>query len=176
MTVIDDIKQSKAYILGVVAFATAVAGFLTQALHFRTEPTILVVAGFSFLILYIGFLIKRSEDRQEEARKKHRSEENQQMTQIMSSLNRLEEGSVENQRAITRVEMNDLIAREPHNHDTIIAYAERYFISLRGDWKQTDRFLNWVESENKQGRPVHVPEALFTNVQAKYARERAETR
>lgn len=171
MNVIEDIKTSKTYILGVLAFATAVAGFLTQVWHFAPEPTILIVAGFTLLILYLGFLINRSEKRQSLALKQHEDLSQGQVAQILGSLERLENGSIENQRSLIRIEMNQFIETEPQNHDTILAYAERYFLELKGDWKQTDKFLQWIDKENEAGRKVYVPTELLTNVNNKYKGE-----
>lgn len=89
-------------------------------------------------------------------------------------LKKIENNGLENQRSLMRLEMDNLMVREPYNHDTIIAYAERYFLDLNGDWKQTDRFLDWVEKENKAGRPVHIPPELFSNVHTKHTRERID--
>ena len=46
--------------------------------------------------------------------------------------------------------------QHPHNHDTILKMAEKYFITLKGDWYETNRFLDWVEKEN-----IHLPPSLI---------------
>lgn len=171
-SVIDDIKQSKGYILGVISFATAVGAFLTQVMHFALEPTVASVFGLAAMILYMGFLMRRSEERQCKALKEHEVVSQGEIQKFVDILKKIENDGIENQRSLMRLEMDNLMAREPYNHDTIIAYAERYFLDLNGDWKQTDRFLNWVEKENEAGRPVHIPPELFSNVHIKHTRER----
>ena len=171
-SVIDDIKQSKGYVLGVISFATAVGAFLTQVMHFKPEPTIASVFGSAAVILYIGFLMRRSEERQCKALREHEAISQGQIQQFVGMLEKIENDGLENQRALMRLEMDNLMAREPYNHDTIIAYAERYFLDLNGNWKQTDRFLDWVEKENEAGRPVHIPPELFSNVHIKHTNER----
>ena len=171
-SVIDDIKQSKVYVLGVISFATAVGAFLTQVMHFKPEPTIASVFGSAAVILYIGFLMRRSEERQCKALREHEAISQGQIQQFVGMLEKIENDGLENQRALMRLEMDNLMAREPYNHDTIIAYAERYFLDLNGNWKQTDRFLDWVEKENEAGRPVHIPPELFSNVHIKHTNER----
>lgn len=171
-SVIDDIKQSKVYILGVISFATAVGAFLTQVMHFKPEPTIISVFGLAAMILYIGFLMHRLEERQCKALREHETVSQGEIQKFVDMLKKIENDGLENQRALLRLEMDNLMAREPYNHDTIIAYAERYFLDLNGDWKQTDRFLDWVEKENNAGRPVHIPSELFSNVHIKHTNER----
>lgn len=166
-TVFDDIKESKAYILGVIAFATAVAGFLTQIWHFAPEPTVLIVAGFAILILFLGDLIKRSEKRQEQALKSHEDISSKQVQQILDSLQRLENGNLENQRSCLRIELTNEIKRHPQNHDTIMKIAERYFMpveegGLGGDWYLSSVFLEWAEKEG-----IRLPEVLKTNITSK---------
>ena len=171
-SVMDDIKSCKGYILGVIAFATTVAGFLTQVFHFKPEPTITAVSCFAVLVLYMGLLIRRSEQRQTRSLIRHEKWAEKQMDGYDEKLDKIIDFQKENQRSLIRIEMNQLIEREPYNHDTIIAYAERYFLELSGDWKQTDKFLDWVEKENKEGRSVHIPSELFVNVHTKHTRER----
>lgn len=173
-SVIDDIKQSKGYILGVISFATAVGAFLTQVMHFKPEPTIISVFGLAAMILYIGFLMHRLEERQCKALREHETVSQGEIQKFVDMLKKIENDGLENQRALLRLEMDNLMAREPYNHDTIIAYAERYFLDLNGDWKQTDRFLDWVEKENEAGRSVHIPPELFSNVHTKHTRERID--
>lgn len=166
-SVIDDIKQGKGYILGVLAFATAVGTFLTQVMHFRTEPTLIAISGFALTILFIGWLVQQSENRQEQSLKAHQSESAEMIMCCKKDLKYLKQMAIESQRSTTRIEMNDMIARHPDNHDTILQYAERYFITLNGDWVETSAFFEWVESENEAGRRVHVPPQLLANVNAK---------
>ena len=159
MSALEDINQGKGYILGVLAFATAAGAFLTQVVNLRTEPTLIAVAGVALTILFIGWLVQRSEN--------HQSESMGMIECCKKDLEYLRTMAVENQRASLRIEMNDLIARDPANHDRILQYAERYFITYEGDWTQTDAFLAWVDKENALGRKVHVPPALLNNVSAK---------
>ena len=175
MSAIDDIKQAKGYILGLIAFATGVATFLTQVWHFKLEPTIILVAAFSLLVLAIGFLIHNSEKRQSGALKDHIVTADKKVDEIQKTLGEIKDITIENQKASLRIEMNNEIKRHPENHDTILRLAERYFCLLSGDWVQTDVFLNWVDAEKTQGRIVHVPSNLLRNVETKNQIERAES-
>ena len=169
--VIDDIKNSKGYILGVVAFATAISAFLTTVLGLAPEPTLISVAGGATVLLYIGWLIQKSEQRQSDALKAHEDFSLKKTEEIAKSLETIKEITIENQRASIRIEMNDTITRTPDNHDTILRYAERYFGELDGDWVETDLFMSWVDSENNAGRKVHANPELMKNITAKYLGE-----
>lgn len=168
MSVLDDIKALRTYILGVIAFATAVATFLIQIWHFRAEPTIVATTGFAILVLALSLLIHRSEARQTKALSEHEDMSQEQAREIIASLEELKKLSVENQRSSLRIEMNDMIVRHPENHDTILRYAEQYFITLNGNFVQTDIFMNWVDSENEQGRKVHLNPELSKDITKKY--------
>lgn len=172
MAVLDDIKTSKGYILGVLAFATAVGAFLTQVLHFRTEPTLAAVAFFALFVLYLSWLIDKSEKRQEQRMAEHNKEIGARLANYDETLSCLKDYAKETQLATLRIEMDNEMARNPANHDTILRYAEKYFIELGGDWVQTDKFWSWVESENDAGRTVHVPSVLMNNVMMKREAEK----
>lgn len=172
MAVLDDIKSSKGYILGVIAFATAVAGFLTQVLHFRPEPTITAVASLAIFVLFLSWLIDRSEKRQIKRLEEHNEKSDKRMDGFDDSIKCLVGYAKETQLSTLRIEMDNEIARNPANHDTILRYAERYFIELGGDWVQTDKFFAWAESEREAGRPVRMPPALMNNIQTKREAEK----
>ena len=171
MAVLDDIKSSKGYILGVIAFATAVGAFLTQVLHFKTEPTLASVAGAAVLVLYLAWLIQQSEKRQEARMKAHEDEMEVKMTGYDNQLATIIDICKENQLSSLRTEMDNEIARNPSNHDTILRYAEKYFIELGGDWVQTDKFFAWAESEKEAGRTVHMPPVLMNHIMTKREEE-----
>ena len=164
MAVIDDIKTSKGYIMGVVTFASAVGAFLTQIMHFKTEPTIITVACFAVMIIYLSWLIDKSEKRQLSRFERHREKVQKGLEEYDASLNRLIECTKETQLSTLRMEMSSTIYRTPENHDTILKYAEKYFVKLGGDWVQTDVFLQWANDENKKGRPVHIPMNIMSAV------------
>lgn len=164
MAVIDDIKTSKGYIMGVITFASAVGAFLTQIMHFKTEPTIITVACFAVMIIYLSWLIDKSEKRQLSRFERHREKVQKGLEEYDASLNRLIECAKETQLSTLRMEMNSAIYRTPENHDTILKYAEKYFVVLGGDWVQTDIFLQWVNDENKKGRPVHIPMHIMSAI------------
>lgn len=59
----------------------------------------------------------------------------------------------------TRTQMYIKMEHEPHNHDTILLIARRYFEELQGDWCATSDFLAWAEREN-----VKVPQSILDTI------------
>lgn len=55
----------------------------------------------------------------------------------------------------TRTQLIMLMEHQPHNHDTIIKVAERYFVSLKGDWYLTSLFKDWAKREG-----VSIPDNI----------------
>ena len=163
-SVINDIKSIKGHILGVIAFATGVSAYLIKICSFPESPTIVVASGISILMLVICWLINKAEQRNIERLKTHSQEVKRITDKYNSTLTKLQDMLLENTRSGLRVEMNTTMHFSPENHDTIIKMAERYFITLRGDWVETDVFLNWVDQEKNNGRPVHVPPQLLSAV------------
>jgi len=170
-TVLDDIKEVKGYILGVIGFAVAVSGFCTAIFHWQPEKITAVTAVAATVAISLAVLIQRAENRNIKRLETHQIDANKNWEEITVTLNDIKNLTIENQRSTLRLEMNSYIRNDPANHDTILAYGQKYFIDLNGDWKETDIFLNWAESETKKGRPVHVPSELLTNVQTKRLNE-----
>ena len=166
-TALEDVSAVKGYILGALAFAAAIAGFCTTVFGWELGKVTAVTAVAAVVFIALAVLIQRSENRNIERLDGHIKRAGDDMSSINNSLEYLKKMALENQLASIRIEMNTFIRDEPQNHDTILSYAERYFLTLEGDWKETDRFLEWVESEEKAGRKVHVPPALMLNVRNK---------
>ena len=168
---VEDLKTLKNYALGIAGFSTTISAILIQVFHTKPEPTIVCVIGFALALLLIGYLINKAEQRQALALKDHQGESEAIMQEFRDDLTYLKKMALENQRSGLRTEMNGEIYRNPANHDTILQLAHRYFIEMGGDWVQTDLFLNWVDNENKAGRPVHIPTELLQTVSAHKAAE-----
>ena len=50
--------------------------------------------------------------------------------------------------------------------------GEKYFVTLGGDWVETDIFQKWIDSENAVGRKVNVPPTLLANLSAKLSADK----
>lgn len=56
----------------------------------------------------------------------------------------------------TRTQLYFKMEHDPHNHDTILKIAHKYFVILKGDWVATIDFLAWAEKEG-----VKIPETIL---------------
>lgn len=56
----------------------------------------------------------------------------------------------------TRTQLIMLMEHQPHNHDTIIKVAERYFCQLQGDWYCTSLFRDWAKREG-----IEIPNQIY---------------
>lgn len=56
----------------------------------------------------------------------------------------------------TRTQLIMLMEHQPHNHDTIIKIAERYFCQLKGDWYMTSLFKDWAKAED-----IQIPAQIY---------------
>ena len=169
---VEDLKVLRNYLLGVIAFATAVTAFLTQILHFPTESTLVMTALLGTVFLVIVFLIQRAERRTDIKLKDHIDESDVMINEFRQDLEYIKNMTLENQRSALRTEMNTEIYRNPSNHDTIIKYAYRYFKELDSDWVETTIFETWRKDEEAAGRPVNLPPELLSNINAKIAEEK----
>lgn len=55
-----------------------------------------------------------------------------------------------------RTQLYIKMEHEPHNHDTILTIAHKYFVEYRGDWVVTTDFQRWADREN-----LKVPGAIL---------------
>lgn len=56
----------------------------------------------------------------------------------------------------TRTQLFILMEHQPHNHDTILKVAERYFLRLNGNWVAATEFMAWAKKEG-----IDVPPHLW---------------
>jgi hypothetical protein len=92
--------------------------------------------GSAGLFSLVQFLITRK-DKKEEDR-----------CQYSAQLNRIEKRTVENEKAIVRLQLIYLIHEQPHNRDTILKTAQRYFIELDGNGEAWAVFDTWAKKTN----------------------------
>lgn len=171
-TIFDDIKEIKGYILGVIAFATAVAVFLTQIAKFPMDVTLAGVTFSSVYMVFVGFLINKSEQRQTIALKKQDEKSVERVEAFRSAVEEIKNLAIETRLDNLRTLLTLYIHDQPENHDTILKIAERYFLEFGGDWVMTDEFLRWADSETEEGRKVHIPSNLLSTIKLREKEEK----
>lgn len=75
---------------------------------------------------------------------------------ILNKLEKQDEELHEIRLDTTRTQLIMLMEHQPHNHDTIIKVAERYFVALEGDWYLTSLFKDWAKSEG-----IAIPNHIY---------------
>lgn len=75
---------------------------------------------------------------------------------LLDKLNKQEEDLHEIRLDTTRTQLIMLMEHQPHNYDTIIKVAERYFCELHGDWWMTSLFKDWAKREG-----IEIPNQIY---------------
>ena len=91
--------------------------------------------GSAGLFGLIQFLIRRHDQK------------NQDKCQYTTQLNRIEERTIQNEKAIVRLQLIYLIHEQPDNKDTILLTAQRYFIELNGNGEAWAVFDEWAKAK-----------------------------
>ena len=90
--------------------------------------------GSAGLFGLIQFLIRRSDQKNEDK------------CNYTAQLNRIEKRTVDNEKAIVRLQLIYLIHEQPQNKDTILLTAQRYFIDLDGNGEAWAVFDEWAKT------------------------------
>lgn len=156
MTVFDNVKEMKGWILGAIGFDAAVTTLLVTIFEVDMVKTTIATTATTIVALAIILLINKSEARSRQGLQNHIEEANALTNELKNDVSEIKELIKENGKSTLRLEINDEMLRNPHNHDTILKMGERYFCEMDGDWYMTNRFLDWVEKEN-----IHLPPSLM---------------
>lgn len=157
MTVWDNVKELKAWIVGAIAFDAAVTSLLVAVFSVDAVKTTIASTATTLVALAIIFLIHKSEARGRGELQKHIDDANSLVSGIRKDTAEIKDLIMENQKSTLRLEINAEMNQNPHNQDTILKMAEKYFSPpLSGDWYMTNRFLDWAEREH-----VHLPPSLI---------------
>lgn len=156
MTVLDNVKEMKGWIMGAIAFDASVTSILVAVFSVDAVKTTIATTATMVVALAIIFLIYKSEARSRDRLEAHIEEANSSVKEINDGIIELKKMAQENGKSTLRLEINEEMLRNPHNHDTILKMGEIYFCDMQGDWYMTNRFLDWVEKEG-----IHLPPALM---------------
>ena len=157
MTVWDNVKEMKGWIVGAIGFDTAVTTLLVTIFEVDAVKTTIATTATTIVALAIIYLIYRSEARSRKELQNHIEESNTLVENLRNDITEIKSMVRENGKSTLRLEINEEMLRNPHNHDTILKMGEKYFCPpMNGDWYMTNRFLDWVEKEN-----IHLPPSLM---------------
>lgn len=156
MTVLDNVKEMKGWIAGAIGFDATVTTLLVTIFEVDAVKTTIATTATTIVALALVFLIYKSESRSREELQEHIEEANNLVGGLKDDMTEIKEMIKETSKSTLRLEINDEMTRNPHNHDTILKMGEKYFCDMDGDWYMTNRFLDWVEKEK-----IHLPPALM---------------
>lgn len=157
MTVFDNVKELRAWVIGAIAFDVSVTTLLVTVFSVDLVKTTIATAATTLVALAIIFLIYKSEGRSRNELQNHINDSNALVTDLRRDMSEIKKILMENGKSTLRIEINEEMLQNPHNQDTILKMAERYFSPpMKGDWYMTNRFLDWVEKEH-----VHLPPSLM---------------
>jgi len=156
MTVWDNLKEMKAWVAGAIAFDASVTSLLVAVFNVDAVKTTIATTATTIVALAIIFLIYKSEARANRELQAHIEESNTLAAEIREDISEIKKMLLENGKSTLRIEINEEMLQNPHNHDTILKMAEKYFCQMKGDWYMTNRFLDWVEKEK-----IHLPPSLM---------------
>lgn len=156
MTVLDNVKEMKGWIMGAIGFDAAVTTLLVTIFEVDAVKTTIATTATTIVALAIIFLIYKSEARSREELQDHIEEANTLVGELKSGMDEIKTMIKDTGKSTLRLEISQEIDRNPHNHDTILKMGEKYFCGMDGDWYMTNRFLDWVEKEK-----IHLPPSLM---------------
>lgn len=157
MTVFDNVKELKGWVIGAIAFDASVTTLLVTVFSVDLVKTTIATTATTIVALAIISLIYKSEGRSRNELQKHIDDSNALVTDLKRDMSEIKKMLMENGKSTLRIEINEEMLQNPHNQDTILKMAERYFSPpMNGDWYMTNRFLDWVEKEH-----VHLPPSLM---------------
>ena len=116
MTVFDNVKEMKGWILGAIGFDATVTGLLVTIFEVDAVKTTIATTATTLVALAIIFLIYKSEARSRQELQEHIDESNTLTKTITDGLKDLKEMIRENGKSTLRLEINDEMLRNPHNH------------------------------------------------------------
>lgn len=157
MTVFDNVKELKGWVIGAIAFDATVTTLLVTIFGVDMVRTTIATTATTIVALAIIFLIYKSEARSRGELQKHIDDSNVLVADLKKDMSEIKKMILENGKSTLRIEINEEMLQNPHNQDTILKMAERYFSPpMKGDWYMTNRFLDWAEREK-----VHLPPSLM---------------
>ncbi len=146
MSTLDDIKQMKAYILGVIGFATATTGILVGTFNVDPVKTTIATTATAIVALFLGWLVQKAEKRVHNELQVHIKESNELREELKECMVTNRERLDEIRKDTLRIQLSQYLTNQPDNVDAILLMAEEYFCKLGGNWYMTNEFINWAEA------------------------------
>ena len=157
MTVLDNVKGLKAWIMGAIAFDASITTLLVTIFQVDAIKTTIATTATTLVALVIIWLIYKSEERTRNELQTHIKQSNELQVELRECMN-INKGMMTDIRKDTlRIQLSQYIKDQPDNIDTILKLAEEYFVKLCGDWYMTSEFQKWAKVHD-----IAVPQIITT--------------
>lgn len=157
MTVLDNVKEMRAWVAGAIAFDATVTGLLVAVFSVDPVKTTIATSATTIVALAIIWLIYRSENRTHASLHQHIQESNKLREELKICMVDNRKALQEIRKDTLRIQLSQYIKDQPDNIDTILKIAEEYFVNLHGDWYMTSEFKKWAKAHE-----IEVPQIITT--------------
>lgn len=157
MTVLDNVKEMRAWIVGAIGFDATVTGLLVTAFNVDPVKTTIATTATTVVALAIIWLIYRSEKRTQTDLQQHIQDSNELRAELRECMVTNRELMTDIRKDTLRIQLSQYMKDQPDNIDTILKIAEEYFVKMKGDWYMTSEFNKWARNHN-----IIVPQIIST--------------
>ena len=147
MSVIDNVKGLKAWVMGAIAFDAAVTTLLVNIFEVDTVKTTIATTATTIVALTLIWLIYRVEENARKDLQQHIKESNTLQEELRDCMTTNKQQLLDIRKDTLRIQLSQYIKDQPDNVDTILKLAETYFVQLHGDWYMTSEFSKWAENQ-----------------------------
>lgn len=159
MTVFDNVKEMKTWVIGAIGFDASVTGLLVSIFSVDPVKTTIATTATTLVALVIIWLIYRSENRTRNELQKHIKESNELREELKECMVDTKTSLIDIRRDTLRIQLSQYMKDQPDNIDTILKIAEEYFVHLKGDWYATSEFRKWAKAHD-----IEVPQIITTAI------------
>lgn len=154
MSVLDNVKGIKAWVMGVIAFDAAVTTLLVNIFNVDAVKTTIATTATTIVALALVWLIYKAEENSRKELQQHIQDSNHLQEEIKECMSINKQQLLDIRKDTLRIQLSQYMKDQPSNIDTILKLAETYFVELQGDWYMTSEFSKWAEKNNVDPKVV----------------------
>lgn len=159
MSVLDDVKGIKAWVMGAIAFDAAVTTLLVNIFNVDAVKTTIATTATTIIALVLIYLIYRSEKKAHKELSDHIKESSILQEEVRAYMTENKAQLLDIRKDTLRIQLSQYMKDQPENIDTILKLAETYFVQLKGDWYMTSEFSKWADSQG-----IKVPSIIQQSI------------
>ena len=148
MSVLDNVKGIKAWVMGAIAFDASVTALLVNIFDVDAVKTTIATTATTIVALALIWLIHKAEETSRNELQRHIQDSNHLREELRECMAANKQQLSEIRKDTLRIQLSQYMKDQPSNIDTILKLAETYFVELQGDWYMTSEFSKWAEKNN----------------------------